>query len=59
MIIVNNLLTNKNFYPELEFLPEKYIIRNVLQSKLKCTKVELDQSNGVLKVFWTKEQVDE
>lgn len=55
MIVVNNLLANKNFYPELEFLPEKYIIRNVLQNKLKCTKVEFDKSNEVLKVFWSKE----
>lgn len=56
MIVVNNILANKNFYPELEYLPEKYIIKNVLQNKLKCDKVELDNSNGVLKVFWIKEQ---
>jgi hypothetical protein len=55
MIVVNNILANKNFFPELEYLPEKYIIRNVLQNGLKCTKIEIEESSRVLKVFWSKE----
>ena len=59
MIVVNNILTNEYESPLVEFLPDKYIVKNVLQNKLKCNKIVLDKSNEVLKVFWVKEYENE
>ena len=55
MIVVNNILSNQYDSPLIEFLPEKFIIKNVLQNKLKCNKIMFDKSSEVLKVFWVKE----
>ena len=59
MIVVNNILANEYNSPVMEFLPEKYIIKNVLQNKLKCNNIMYDKSNEVLRVFWTKEYENE
>lgn len=58
MKIVNNILvqTSGTFYfNKFEYLPDKFIIKNVLQNKLKCDTIKLDKETGTLNIYWKKE----
>jgi len=54
MRIVNNkIISNRKVL--FEYTPENYIIKMVLQNKLKCSNIEVDRTNDTLFVYWEKE----
>lgn len=55
MIIINNIILNKQNIKVFEYAPDKFIIKNALQDKLKCDKIQINNTNNCLNVYWIKE----
>ena len=54
MKIVNNVM-KRNLDVPLEYMPDKYIVKMVLQKKLKCDMITSSKTDNVLFVNWVKE----
>lgn len=54
MKVVNNIMTDNYNMPLCEFLPDKFIVKNVLQNKLKCDKIQVNNTNSCINVYWIR-----
>jgi len=54
MFLVNNKLVGEYEYPIFDYMPDSFIIKNVLQNKLKCYKIETDKGDNIINVYWKR-----